>query len=115
VAFPSNLHLELNYQIGYFNIIMRGFQHRDISVGNVLCVDRFQETMSVFESLAEKDCLLHGYQMRLKTQLQQSGVENRCNGFVIDGDMAIKLKSYFMEEHAGSRSVRCSLITLDDD
>jgi hypothetical protein len=97
---------ELNQStIGYFNMIMQGFQHRDISIGNVLWVDHFQETKSVFDSLGARVCVLDGYPTRLETQLKQSGVDNRCNGFVIDGDMAVKLASYFTDEHAGSRSV----------
>ena len=34
------------------------------------------------------------------------GITDKCHGFVIDGDMAIKMADYFKKEHLGSRSVR---------
>ena len=63
------------------------------------------------ETFPDDDSLPHdSYQTRLKAQLKQSGVNDRCHGSVIDGDMGIELKSYFLEAHEGSRSVRCHVI-----
>ena len=61
----------------------------------------------MFDTFLDDDPLVDDYEMRLKRQLQQSGVYDHCHGFVIDGDMGIELKSYFTEAHEGSRSVRC--------
>ena len=41
--------------------------------------------------------------------LHDLGITDKCLGFVIDGDMAIKMDDYFNKEHPGSRSVRWSL------
>ena len=43
---------------------------------------------------------------RLKDALRDLGITDKCHGFVIDGDMAIKIADYFDKEHPGSRSVR---------
>jgi hypothetical protein len=85
-------------------MIERGFQHRDISIGNVLCVDPRRQTKSVFETFLDDD-VSSEFQKHLKTQLEQSGVQDHCCGFMIDGDLSVRLKSYFMKTHEGSRSV----------
>jgi hypothetical protein len=87
-------------------LIEKGFQHRDISIGNVLWLDQPRTTQSVFETF-EGDSAPADFEVDLKAQLQQSHVKDRCQGFVIDGDMAIELESYFLEDREGSRSVRC--------
>ena len=43
---------------------------------------------------------------RLTAALLDLGITDKCRGFVIDGDMAMKMADYFKEEHLGSRSVR---------
>ena len=45
------------------------------------------------------------WENRLMAALHDLGITNKCHGFVIDGDMAIKLADYFNREHPDSRSV----------
>ena len=49
------------------------------------------------------------WENKLTASLHDLGVTDKCHGFVIDGDMAIKMVDYFNEEHPGSRSVRLNL------
>jgi hypothetical protein len=37
----------------------------------------------------------------LLSQLAQSGVKDLCHGFVIDGDLAVELKTYFSKDRKG--------------
>jgi hypothetical protein len=85
------------------NLIEQGFQHRDISIGNVLWLLQDQVSVRHFSGRRQRSSA----RWRLKMQLKQSDVNEHCRGFVIDGDMAIEFKSYFTEAHEGSRSVRC--------
>ena len=43
---------------------------------------------------------------KLTAALHDLEITDKCHGFVIDGDMAIKMTDYFNKEHPGSRSVR---------
>ena len=85
-------------------MIERGFQHRDISIGNVLWLKEPRTTTSVFETFQDESAPAES-QIALEAQLKQSRIKDRCRGFVIDGDMSIELKSYFSEVREGSRSV----------
>ena len=49
------------------------------------------------------------WESKLTAALHDLGITDKCRGFVIDGDMAIKMAEYFDKEHPGSRSVRSSL------
>ena len=49
------------------------------------------------------------FEDKLKNALRDLGITEKCHGFVIDGDMAIKMADYFNKEHPGSRSVRWTL------
>jgi hypothetical protein len=42
----------------------------------------------------------------IRSLLTNDGTEGLCTGFVIDGDMAVELKTYFGKEQTGSQSVR---------
>ena len=57
------------------------------------------------------------WESRLTTALHDLGITDKCRGFVIDGDMAIKMAEYFDKEHPGFRSVRWSwkLLWHDSD
>ena len=46
------------------------------------------------------------FEDKLKNALGDLGITEKCHGFVIDGDMAIKMADYFNKQHPGSRSVR---------
>ena len=49
------------------------------------------------------------WENKLTVALDDLGITDKCHGFVIDGDMAIKMGDYFNKEHPGSRSVRLDL------
>jgi hypothetical protein len=108
MSFP-HLHKRTQDSVGYRNLIEKGFQHRDISIGNVLWLDKPRITRSVFETFGSNSAPA-GYEISLEAQLEQSRIKDSCQGFVIDGDMAIELESYFLKDHEESRSVRVSLL-----
>jgi hypothetical protein len=70
-------------------------------MGNILWSKDAKQTKSALEEFGGE---LSGTQERLRSQLAQSGVRDRCHGFVIDGDLAVELKSYFSEDRKGTRS-----------
>ena len=49
------------------------------------------------------------WELSLEATLQRLEMTDECRGFVIDGDMAIKMADYFEKEHNDSRSVRWNL------
>lgn len=84
--------------LGYRNIIFGGFQHRDISIGNVLFLEEPKKTKPLLDNLerASPD---------LRDLIQKLGINDQCHGFIIDGDLAIELKTYFADQQRnGSRS-----------
>ena len=92
-------------------MIEKGYQHRDISVGNILWHRSGQRKNSVLEMLWE-DSSASQYRKDLARLVERCGVTELCNGIVIDGDMAIEFKSYFDgTERRGSRLV-CTLFFL---
>jgi len=57
---------------------------------------------------------------KLTAALHDLGITDKCLGFVIDGDMAIKIDDYFNKEHPGSRSgtyefMSDDILTASDD
>jgi hypothetical protein len=50
----------------------------------------------------------------IRSLLPNDGTEVLCTGFVIDGDMAVELKTYFGKERMGSRLVRCPFQCLEN-
>ena len=109
--------------IGWFNLIQKGYLHRDISIGNLVMIDdavttegfgilKKEGSMRTVESITTA---LQGlkidsstratWEKKLTDALHDLNITNKCHGFVIDGDMAIKLADYFNREHPGSRSV----------
>ena len=124
-SFPASFHLT-NVLIGWFNLIQKGYLHRDISIGNVAMMED-AVTTKAFGILKEEgwNTTVEGmteelqklkidssakatWENKLIASLHDLGVTDKCHGFVIDGDMAINMVDYFNEEHPGSRSVRCN-------
>ena len=120
--YPS-FHLT-NVLVGWFNLIQKGYLHQDISIGNLVMVEDPVLT-TAFEILKNEDGnatigdmaeALQNLKIdsstkatledRLKDALRDLGITDKCHGFVIDGDMAIKIADYFNKEHSGSHSVR---------
>jgi hypothetical protein len=82
-------------------LIERGFHHRDISMGNILRSKNAKLAKSALETFAGDPTET---QERLFSQLAQSEVKDLCHGFVIDGDLAVELKTYFSKDRKGVRS-----------
>jgi hypothetical protein len=70
-------------------------------MGNILWSRNPKQTKSALETVGGE---LSDTRERLRSQLAQSEVGDRCHGFVIDGDLAVELKSYFSENRMGTRS-----------
>ena len=93
-------------------MIEKGYQHRDISIGNVLWHKSAQQKDPVQDTLKE-DGSASQYRKNLAALVEQCEITELCNGIVIDGDMAIELKSYFDgTKHRGSRSVHTSFPSI---
>ena len=121
--------------IGWFNLIQKGYLHRDISIGNVVMVED-AVTTNAFRILKREDWnatvedvtvdginkVLRDLKIdsftkatsedKLTAALHDLEITDKCHGFVIDGDMATKMTDYFNKEHPGSRSVRWILKLL---
>ena len=111
------------HSIGWFNLIQKGYLHRDISIGNLVMIedsvttenfrilkkeDRMTTVENITKSLQELKIDSDSkstWEKKLTATLHDLNITNKCRGFVIDGDMAIKLDDYFNREHPGSRSV----------
>jgi len=116
-----------NQLIGWFNMIQKGYHHRDLSIGNILMIDeavktkhfeiiKKQKESATVEDITKKLQQLKinidpsaTWELSLEATLQRLEITDECRGFVIDGDMAIKMADYFEKEHNGSRSVRWNL------
>ena len=114
----------MNMLIEWFNLIQKGYLHRDISIGNVVMMEDAVTTKAfgilkegwnaTIEDMTEELQKLKidssanvTWENKLIASLHDLGVMDKCHGFVIDGDMAIKMADYFDEEqHLGSRLVR---------
>jgi hypothetical protein len=112
---------------GWFNLIQNGHLHRDISIGNLVIVEdavttkafeilKTQGGNATVENITEalQDLNIDSstkatWESRLAAALHDLGITDKCRGFVIDGDMAIKMADYFNKKHPVSRSVRWSL------
>ena len=109
--------------IGWFNMIQKGYHHRDISIGNIVMVDEAIKT-EIFDiiktdtkqdddatDIAEMFKALKidpsaTWDVKLLATLKDLDITDKCRGFLIDGDMAIKMAGYFDGERNESRSVR---------
>ena len=104
-------------------MIQQGYQHRDISIGNILMLDEGVKTKAfeiinlgkditvddITKKLEELKITSHAtseWENRLITTLRELEITDMCHGFVIDGDMAIKIPVYFTQKCGDSRSVR---------
>jgi hypothetical protein len=93
-------------------MIHKGFQHRDISIGNVLFSKK-----PVDISSAVKDLEGLNAPEEMRQLVANLFANDECNGCVIDGDLAIELAKYsFNAEGKLYRSVRhifvsCSILS----
>ncbi|KAJ3982359.1 hypothetical protein F5890DRAFT_1530154 [Lentinula detonsa] len=83
---------------GYYNMCQNDYQHRDLSIGNVLMVDEPIKTRR-FDIHKPNET-----QREILELCRKLDINDQCTGFVIDGDMEVTWKSYFTEEHVGTKS-----------
>ena len=78
-------------------MIEKGFQHGDISIGNVLSLPKGRNTRPVMETLNEcPSPSPHRYELALL--VQECQMSPLCRGFMIDGEMAIELEPYLNDK-----------------
>ena len=111
--------------IGWFNLIQKGYLHRDISIGNLVMEDdpvttkafeilkndggnaTVEDITEALQNLEIDSSAKAIWENKLTDALHGLGITDKCQGFVIDGDLAVKLlPEYFGTNHPGNRSVR---------
>ena len=123
VTFHPSFHLT-NTLIGWFNLIQEGYLHRDISIGNLVMVEdaittkafgivkkedwntTVEDITKALQDLKIDSSAKATWEDKLTAALRKLRITDKCHGFLIDGDMAIKMTDYFNKEHPGSCSVR---------
>ncbi|KAE9395581.1 hypothetical protein BT96DRAFT_142343 [Gymnopus androsaceus JB14] len=97
---PSSLvRAVVHAHLGYYNMCQKNYQHRDISIGNVLMVEQGIKC----EPFTIKNP--NETQTEILEVCRQLGIFGQdAMAFVIDGDMAIDWRTYFGEKHDGSNS-----------
>ncbi|KAJ3994906.1 hypothetical protein F5050DRAFT_1770794 [Lentinula boryana] len=88
----------LHAHLGYYNMIQKNYQHRDISIGNVRMVDEPIKTER-FDIPNPNET-----QREILDLCRKLGIDNHCSGFVIDGDLAVDWDRHFTEENLATRS-----------
>ncbi|KAF5346099.1 hypothetical protein D9757_014020 [Collybiopsis confluens] len=101
--FRSLLLALVHAHLGYYNMCQKGYQHRDISIGNVLMVDEPIESAH-FHIDTPGDASDRDVRVNILSLCKDLNISNQCTGFVIDGDMAVNWKTYFEESHTGGKS-----------
>ncbi|KAJ3994815.1 hypothetical protein F5050DRAFT_416995 [Lentinula boryana] len=95
---PSLVLAVVHAHAGYYNMCVKNYQHRDLSIGNVLMADEPIKTER-FDIPNPNET-----QREILELCRELGIDDQCTGFVIDGDMAVTWDSYFTEEHLGTKS-----------
>ncbi|KAJ3979152.1 hypothetical protein F5890DRAFT_1642082 [Lentinula detonsa] len=88
----------LHAHLGYYNMCQKNYQHRDLSIGNVLMVD---------EPIKTERFDIHNpneTQKEILDLCRNLGINDHCTGFVIDGDLAVDWDRHFTEENLATRS-----------
>ncbi|KAF5374056.1 hypothetical protein D9757_010723 [Collybiopsis confluens] len=101
--FRSLLLALVHAHLGYHNMCQKGYQHRDISIGNVLMVDEPIESAH-FHIDTPDDASDRDVRVNILSLCKDLNISNQCTGFVIDGDMAVNWETYFKESHTGDKS-----------
>ncbi|KAF5361353.1 hypothetical protein D9757_012323 [Collybiopsis confluens] len=101
--FRSLLLALVHAHLGYYNMCQKGFQHRDISIGNVLMVDNPIESAH-FHIDTLGDASDRDVRVNILSLCKDLNISNQCTGFVIDGDMAVNWETYFEGSHTGDKS-----------
>ena len=124
MSFRPSFHLT-NTLVGWFNLIQKGYLHRDISIGNLVMMEdavttkpfeilkkestnatTVEDITNALQDLKVDSSANATWESELTAALNDLKITDKCHGFVIDGDMAIKMDDYFNKKHLGSLSVR---------
>jgi len=107
---------------GWLAMLIKGFLHRDVSIGNTLMLDppvtTKPFTLPTIEELVARLSIgpendLGKYLGLLEDVIKEMGFSDKCHGFIIDGDMAAKLKGYFTLRDTKEASVRICLVVWE--
>ncbi|KAJ3778288.1 hypothetical protein FB446DRAFT_768539 [Lentinula raphanica] len=96
--FPSLIRAILHALIGYYNMCQKNYQHCDLSIDNVLMVD---EPITTQPFRIENP---NPIQQEILNLCKTLAINDRCYGFVIDGDMAVHWDTYFEDEDVGTKT-----------
>ncbi|KAJ7211362.1 hypothetical protein GGX14DRAFT_624497 [Mycena pura] len=108
----------LHGMLGWLSMFLKGFLHRDVSIGNLLALqDAIEMEPFKIDSSDELSTLVHGLNIeglpnlnlvdqarRLERLIGELDIGNKCSGFIIDGDHAARWEQSFGSPHDGTRS-----------
>ncbi|KAJ7220514.1 hypothetical protein GGX14DRAFT_354587 [Mycena pura] len=109
----------LHAMLGWLSIFLKGFLHRDVSIGNLLALqDAVDMEPFKIDSTDELSMLMHELNIerhpdvdvvkqarRLGRLIGELDIGNKCSGFIIDGDHATRWGQSLSSPHDGTRSV----------
>ncbi|KAF9040341.1 hypothetical protein BDP27DRAFT_1347465 [Rhodocollybia butyracea] len=85
--------------IGYYNMIQRSYQHRDVSIWNVLAPNQLFECDIAF-TIDQPNAI----QKEILQLCKDLSIEKQHAAILIDADMAIDWNTYFDRAHGGTKS-----------
>ncbi|KAJ7229055.1 hypothetical protein GGX14DRAFT_346042 [Mycena pura] len=115
----------LHAMLGWLSMFQSGFLHRDISIGNLLGLqdlvqmEEFKlddELVTLMERLnvQEHPQLNFAEQItRIRKLLGELRIGDKCSGFVIDGDHAVRWQESFNSHHDGTRSGTVEFMSVE--
>ncbi|KAJ7211361.1 hypothetical protein GGX14DRAFT_394273 [Mycena pura] len=117
----------LHGMLGWLSMFLKGFLHRDVSIGNILALpDAIEMEPFDIDSSDELSTLMHGLNMekhpgldlvyqagRLERLIGELDIGNKCSGFIIDGDHAARWEQSFDSPHDGTRSGTAEFMSME--
>jgi hypothetical protein len=92
---------------GYYNMIQRSYQHRDVSIWNVLTPNQLSECDIAF-TIEQPNAV----QKEILQLCKDLSVEKQHAAILIDADMAIDWNTYFDRAHGGTKSVSVPVVSV---
>ncbi|KAF9040343.1 hypothetical protein BDP27DRAFT_1435164 [Rhodocollybia butyracea] len=85
--------------IGYYNMIQRSYQHRDVSIWNILTPNQLSECDIAF-TIDQPNTV----QKEILQLCKDLSIKKQHAAILIDADMAIDWNTYFDKAHGGTKS-----------
>ncbi|KAF9040340.1 hypothetical protein BDP27DRAFT_1347462 [Rhodocollybia butyracea] len=85
--------------IGYYNMIQRSYQHRDVSIWNILAPNQLSECDIAF-TIDQPNAV----QEEILQLCKDLSIKKQHAAILIDADMAIDWNTYFDKAHGGTKS-----------